>query len=65
MSVRPLAPILVTLVLAVSAAPAFAAGPTAPAVTPSAAGGSIGWDGPSAGSIGWDAPSAADAVGRV
>ncbi|MEU1285232.1 hypothetical protein [Kitasatospora sp. NPDC005856] len=65
MSVRPLAAVLLTLALAGSVAPAFAAGPTAPDATPSAAqgpGGGIGWDGPVAQSIGWDGPSA-DSIG--
>lgn len=61
MAVRPLAAALLTLALAGSAAPAFAAGPSAPDATPSAVqgtDGSIGWDTPGPGSIGWDAPSA-------
>ncbi|MFE4393448.1 MULTISPECIES: hypothetical protein [Streptomycetaceae] len=64
MAVRPLAAVLLTLALAGSAAPAFAAGTTA-TDAPSATqgpGGGIGWDNPSARSIGWDAPPADDAV---
>lgn len=78
MSVRPLAAVLLTLALAGSVAPAFAAGSTSSDAAPSAAQGpgggigwdgpvaqSIGWDGPSPDSIGWDAPSAHDAGGQV